>query len=225
MRTIMQPILQKKFCLLTFVAGLCLLILLVGCGKKSETTTETPAGGAQPGTPAAPSKPVPSFSAAQKAGVYVSPSKNQAHDQQLIDESECYDIAQQQSGVNPEMAPPQPPTSAEIQAAQEQGAASAPQKKGGRAKGAAKGAVGGAVIGGVAGDAGKGAAIGATAGVVVGGHRQRKANNATKEQGASQAGSQVQQQYEQQKAAYDQQMGNFKRAFSGCLNSRGYTAK
>lgn len=96
----MQPTLQKKFCLLNFVTGLCLLILLVGCGKKSETTTETPAGGAQPGAPTAPNKPVPSFSA-----------------------------------------------SAEIQAAQEQGAASAPQKKGGRAKGAAKGAVGGAVNG------------------------------------------------------------------------------
>jgi hypothetical protein len=202
-----------------------LILFVAGCNKKSEAPTQTPATTEQPSAPAAPTKPVPSFSAAEKVGLYVFPGKNQTHDQQLIDESECYDLAQQQSGVNPEMAAPAPPSSAEIQAAQAQGASSAPQAKGGRARGAARGAAGGAMVGAIAGDAGKGAAIGATVGTVHGGRQQRKTNAAAKEQAASGAGAQVQDQYKQQKAGYDQQIGKFKRAFSACLDSRGYSVK
>jgi hypothetical protein len=222
---------RGKFCLSAMVAGICLFILCVaGCNKKPEPAAGAPADSGQPAAPAAsapagPTKPVPSFSAAQKVGLYVFPAKNQTHDQQLIDESECYDLAQQQSGVNPDTPPPQPPSSAEIQAAQAQGAESADQAKGGRARGAAKGAAGGAVVGAIAGDAGKGAAIGATVGTVRGGRQQRQANAASKEAGANQAGAQLQQQYNQQKAAYDQQMGSFKRAFSACVDSRGYSVK
>jgi hypothetical protein len=213
------------FPFVVLTAAFLLLPFFVGCSKKSETPAQTSAATDQASAPAAPAKPVPSFSAAQKVGLYVFPGKNQTRDQQLIDESECYDLAQQQSGVNPEMAAPGAPSSAEIQAAQAQGAASAPQAKGGRARGAARGAAGGAMIGAIAGDAGKGAAIGATMGTVRGGRQQRQANAAAKEQSAGQAGAQVQQQYKQQKSAYDQQIGNFKRAFSACLDSRGYSVK
>jgi hypothetical protein len=82
-------------------------------------------------------------------GLYAYPGKGQSHDQQLIDESDCYNSAQQQTGVNADMPAPQPPSSADVQAAQAQAADAAPQQKGGRAKGAARGAVGGAVIGGM----------------------------------------------------------------------------
>jgi len=221
----MQATLQKKFLLLMLLTGLCLLILFVACSKKTETPTETPTTSGQPSVPAAPSKPVPSFSAAQKVGLYVFPNKNQPHDQQLIDESDCYNLAQQQSGVNPEMAPPAPPSSAQVQAAEAQAAESAPEAKGGRARGAAKGAAGGAAIGAISGNAGRGAAVGATVGTVRGGRQQRKANEASKQQAAGQAGAQVEQQYKQQQAAYNQQMGSFKRAFSACLDSRGYSVK
>jgi hypothetical protein len=81
------------------------------------------------------------------------------------------------------------------------------------------------VIGGIAGDAGKGAAIGATAGTVRGGRQQRQANETTKGQAASDAGTQMQQQYQSAKAGYNQKMGTFKRAFSACLNSRGYSVQ
>jgi len=206
-----------------------LILCFVGCGKKSETKPEGPAQPAatpaQPAAPAAPTGPVPSSSAAQKVGLYAYPAKGQSHDRQLIDESDCYNSAQQQTGVNPEMSAPTPPTSADVQAAQEQAASSAPQAKGGRAKGAARGAVGGAVIGGIAGNAGAGAAVGATVGTVHGGRKQRKANEAAKEQASTQAGSQVQQQYQSQKAAYNQQMDTFKRAFSACMDARGYSVK
>ena len=75
----------------------------VGCGKKSQPNTETPAGApaqpsstsAQPAAPAAPTGPVPSFSAANKVGLYAYPGKDQSHDRQLIDESSCYNYDQQ----------------------------------------------------------------------------------------------------------------------------------
>ena len=100
----------------------------VGCGKKSQPNTETPAGApaqpsstsaqpsstsAQPVAPAAPTGPVPSFSAANKVGLYAYPGKGQSHDQQLIDESDCYNSAQQQTGVNADTPAPQPPSSAD----------------------------------------------------------------------------------------------------------------
>jgi outer membrane lipoprotein SlyB len=156
-------------------------------------------------------------------GLYAYPGKGQGKDQQLIDESECYYSAQQQSGVNPEMGAPQAPSSGDVQAAQAQAAESAPQAKGGRAKGAARGAVGGAVVGGIAGDAGTGAAVGATLGTVRGGRQQRKANEASKQQAADQAGAQMQQEHQNQQAAYKQEMDNFKRAFSACMTARGYS--
>jgi Glycine-zipper domain len=205
----------------------------VGCGKKSQPTSETPAGApaqppstsAQPAVPPAPTGPVPSFSAANKVGLYAYAGKGQSHDQQLIDESDCYNSAQQQTSVNPDTPPPQPPSSADVQATQAQAADAAPQQKGGRAKGAARGAAGGAVIGGIAGDAGTGAAVGATVGTVRGGRQQRKSNAAAKEQASAQGGAQVEQQYQSQKAAYDQQMNTFKRAFSACMDARGYSVK
>jgi hypothetical protein len=82
------------------------------------------------------------------------------------------------------------------------------------AKGAAGGAAGGAAIGAIAGDAGTGAAIGATAGAVRGRRQQKKANK------------QAEQQAQQQGQAQQQQrLDTFRRAFSACLDSKGYSVK
>ena len=212
-----------------FLCAATLMLCLVSC-KKETTTTPNPAPqpaatAAQPAAPAVPTKPVPSFSAAQRVGLYAYPAKGQSHDQQLIDESDCYDSAQQQTGVNPETPAPQGPSSAEVQAAQSQAADSAPQARGGRARGAARGAVGGAVIGGIAGNAGAGAAVGATVGTVRGGRQQRQANAASQQQAADQAGAQLQQQHQSQKAAHNQQMDKFKRAFTACMTAQGYSVQ
>jgi len=68
-------------------------------------------------------------------------------------------------------------------------------------------------IGAIAGDAGKGAAIGATAGGLAGGAKQR-------------AASKSQQQAQQQKqAATKESLDTFKRAYSACLEGKGYTVK
>jgi uncharacterized protein YcfJ len=208
------------------VPGLLLLVVLgAGCKKAppANATPEAPAASAAPAAPV--TAPPPSFSAAQKIGMFVYAKNGQNNDQQLTDELNCYNTVQQQTGINPDTPPPSAPTSAELQAAQQQAAENAPEAKGGRARGAAKGAVGGAVIGGITGNAGRGAAIGATAGTVRGGRKQRAANASSKEQASQSASAQMQQQYSQSKAAYNKQMDTFKRGFSACMDARNYSVK
>jgi Glycine-zipper domain len=202
------------------------LLLADGC-KKTEPAAPAPQPAAVPAStvPPAPTQPVPTFSAAQTIGMFVYPKATQTHDQQLIDESDCYNSVQQQTGINPKASGPQAPSSADQNAAAQQGAAQAQQAQGGRVRGAARGAAGGAAIGAITGNAGRGAAIGATVGTVRGGRRQRQANEEAKETGAQAAVSQQQQAYGKSKAAYNQQMSTFKRGFSACMDARGYSVK
>ncbi len=95
------------------------------------------------------------------------------------------------------------------------GASTAAQGSG--VKGAAGGAAAGALFGAIAGDAGKGAAIGAASGAVLGRVRGRKAQ--------SQAEEQVSQQSAATQQATAQQMDNFKKAFTVCLEAKHYLAK
>jgi OmpA family protein len=148
----------------------------------------------------------------QKLGVFVYPAKGQKPAQQQKDETDCYNWSRSQTGIDPTA----PATAA----------APAPEKadnpgQGARAAGAAKGAAGGAVIGAVAGDAGKGAAIGATAGTMRGGAQKRKAKKA-----AEQEQKQQQEQAQQQATGADKQkMDTFKKAYSACVQGRGYTSQ
>jgi len=81
-------------------------------------------------------------------------------------------------------------------------------------KGAAKGAVAGVAIGAIAGDAGKGAAIGAAAGGMKG-VAGKKQKDAKKEQ-----------QVQQTAVATDQaKIDSFKKAYSACLEGKGYSIK
>ena len=86
---------------------------------------------------------------AQSAPI-VYPAAGQSMEQQGRDESECRNLATQQTGVYPNQAPP-----AYYGNSSQQGAPVA--------RGAARGTVVGEAVGG---DAGKGAAVGATAGVI-----------------------------------------------------------
>ena len=148
----------------------------------------------------------------QKLGVFVYPAKGQKPEQQQKDETECYTWARSQTGIDPTG----PATAA----------APTPEKvdnpaNGARVAGAARGAAGGAVIGAIAGDAGKGAAIGATAGTMRGGAQKRKGKQAAAEQ-QKQAAAQAQ----QQAAGTDKaKMDTFKKAYSACVQGRGYTAQ
>jgi OmpA family protein len=141
-------------------------------------------------------------SIAKGLGLYVFPSNDQDQVTQDADEVACYKWAKEQSGVDP-INPPQ---------VQAEAVDKSPD--GSAVVGAAKGAAAGAAIGAIAGDAGEGAAIGA----VVGGLRGRRARKA--------GDANEQQQNEQAAAAQEQElMNNFKKAFTACMEGKGYTVK
>jgi hypothetical protein len=141
-------------------------------------------------------------SIASGLGLYVFPSENQDAETQDADEIECYKWAKQQTGVDP-INPPQ------IEAEQVD---TGPD--GSAVRGAARGAAAGAAIGAIAGDAGKGAAIGAAAGGMRGA-RARRYGNAVEQQ-QNEAAAQAQE---------EELMNNFKKAFSACMEGKGYTVK
>ncbi|PZX94747.1 hypothetical protein DOS84_04125 [Flavobacterium aquariorum] len=138
----------------------------------------------------------------QSLKLFVYPSKGQSQEKQKADEFECYKWAVDQSGVDPmnmtktQAPPPQEgPTGAGV-------------------GGAAKGALVGTAIGSISGDAGQGAAIGAIAGGVAG---RRK---------GKQAQAQQNQQAQATATATDQaKKDSFKKAFSVCIEGKGYTIK
>ena len=140
-------------------------------------------------------------------GVYAFPQKGQGPDVQSQDEAACYQWANQNTGVDPFNAQKQAQQAAANQQATAQGT------QGSGARGAARGAAAGALIGGIAGDAGKGAAIGAGAGFVGGRARARGAQD------------QAAQQTAQAQQATAQQIDAFKKAFSACLEAKGYMVK
>ena len=139
--------------------------------------------------------------------VYVFPSAGQTASQQSKDEADCYSWAVQKTGSDPFQLSKQAQAQAQAQA-QNAGAT-----QGSAVRGAAGGAAAGALIGGIAGDAGKGAAIGAATGAVVNRRRARKA------QESNEAAISSSQQ------ATSEQMANFKKAFSACLEGKKYMVK
>jgi hypothetical protein len=133
------------------------------------------------------------------------PAKGQSAEQMEKDKTECYTWAKQQTGVDP-MA------MAQAQASAAPATSTAPQGEA-VVKGAAKGAAAGAVVGAIAGDAGKGAAIGAAAGGMSGGARNR---------GKAAAAEDAQKQADEK---MKQDIANYNRAFTACLEGKGYTVK
>ncbi|MFO1406623.1 MAG: hypothetical protein U1F08_03710 [Steroidobacteraceae bacterium] len=143
-------------------------------------------------------------------GLVVFPAKGQTAQVQSQDEGECYAWSKNHTGIDPMAlanATPAP--------------APAAQPQGGKVVGtAAKGAVAGTAIGAVAGNTGKGAAIGATAGALKG------VNDTSKQAAqAQQQNAQAQQAAAAQAQARQQQLDTFKKGYSACLESKGYTVK
>lgn len=128
--------------------------------------------------------------------MYVFPANGQDQETQDKDEYDCYKWAVEQSGIDP-INPP------EVQADPNAGSGAVVGT-------AARGAAAGAAVGAISGSAGKGAAIGATLGAF-GGVRRRAAAEAGAEQQAT-----------QQEAAM---IDSFKKAFTACLEGKGYTVK
>jgi len=139
---------------------------------------------------------------AKSLGLYVFPSNEQDQATQEADEAACFGWAKEQTGYDP-LNPP------EVVGAQVD---SSPD--GAAVRGAARGAAGGAAIGAIAGDAGEGAAIGAIVGGVRG-RRQKKAADAQQQQANNQAAA----------ATSADLLNDYKKAFSVCMEGKGYTIK
>lgn len=148
--------------------------------------------------------------------VFVFPAEGQDASQQSKDEAACYEWATGNTGTDPfalakQEQADQQQAQADMQAAQQVG-------KGAGVSGAVRGAAAGALIGEIANDdAGEGAAWGAAAGAVRGRRQSRKAQQQAQQQVAAQA--------EQREEATEQQLANFKNAFSVCLEAKDYMVK
>jgi len=139
---------------------------------------------------------------AKSLGLYVFPSNDQDKATQEADEMACFKWAKEQTGYDP------------MNPTQVVGATVDKSADGSAVVGSAMGAAGGAAIGAIAGDTGKGAAIGATVGAVRG--RRAKVVGDAKQQQANDQGA----------AAVSKELENdYKKAFSVCMEGKGYTIK
>ena len=148
--------------------------------------------------------------------VFVFPAEGQDSSQQSKDEAACYEWAVGNTGSDPFQLAKQEEADKQQAAAEQQAAKQAGAGSG--ARGAVRGAAAGALIGEIANDdASEGAAWGAAAGVVRGRRQGRAAQQRAQQQAAAQS--------EQREQATEQQLANFKNAFSVCLEAKEYMVK
>jgi len=153
---------------------------------------------------------------ASSLDVFVFPAENQTPERQAQDEAACYQWAAGHTGTDPQAIGQQ--QQADQQQAQVQQQAAQQTGQGSGARGAVRGAAAGALIGEIANDdAGEGAAWGAAAGAVRGRRQGRQAQ--------AQAQAQVAAAAQQQQALTSEQLTNFKKAFSACLEGKKYSVK
>lgn len=143
-----------------------------------------------------------STSISKSLGLYAFPPDGKDAAAQDADEMACFKWAKEQTGYDP-MNPTQ------VQAAQVDKSAD-----GTAVVGAAKGAAAGAVIGSISGDMGKGAAYGAVIGGLAG-RRGKKVSDQQQQQQANQSAA----------AAQQNMAGDYNKAFTVCMESKGYTIK
>ncbi len=200
----------------TVVVALMMVILFL---MVETVTAQQPAQEAQPGpppgaNPSAPQPPTPPPATQQQSlssslGLYVFPAKYQTLDQQHSDESGCFSWAKEQTGIDPTAIPPQP------------NGASLQQQRGQHAQPSAPDPSKGF---GIEGDEGGAAAIGATASAV---RDQRQGRKARKQSEEQQRHAQALQQQAQMQGQ-DQSAGGkgaYQKAFSVCMEGKGYTVK
>ena len=155
-------------------------------------------------------------------GLHAFPAKNQTPEQQQEDEFACYRWAKQDSGFDPlaaleasQSAKSTPPPT---------GASAPASVSGAGVRGATRGAAAGAAIGAIAGDAGQGAAIGAASGGLRGRMAQKRAQ-AEAEQRAQRQAQQQSQQQAQATAKTQANVDDFRKAYSACMEGKGYSVR
>ncbi len=134
---------------------------------------------------------------AQAQELFIFPNEGQSQDQHDMDEFQCMRTARERTGFDP-MATPT-------------ATRRAPDTQGGAVGGAARGALLGTAVGAIAGNTGRGAGAGAAAGGLLGGMRRADSNR------------QQQQWAQEETANYRRNRNDWNRAFTACMESRGYT--
>jgi len=136
----------------------------------------------------------------------VFPAKGQSDEQMDKDKYDCYNWAKKETGFDPMQVPtasaPPPKT---------------PESKASVGRGAVGGALLGTAVGALTGNAAKGAIIGTAGGAAVGGTRKNAAEN--KQEKATQEWA------DEQTTEYSQKRSKYDRAYSACLEGKGYTVK
>jgi hypothetical protein len=174
---------------------LAVMLIFLTCAMLAQTSTKT---------------------LASSLNIYAFPQQGQSSSQQSQAESDCYTWAVQNTGNDPFQLQKQASQQAQ-QTAQMTQQAAAQGGQGTTAATTVKGAALGTLIGGISGNEGKGAAYGAAAGFIRG-RRVQKSQSAA-------AAGQAQAQGQQMQAATEQDIDNFKKAFSVCLEGKGYMVK
>ncbi len=131
--------------------------------------------------------------------LFIYAAQGQSQDQQDLDEVQCRRFATERTGFDPRATPT--------------ATTARPQTQGGAVGGAARGALLGTAVGAVSGNARRGASIGAAGGGMMGGMRRRDSQR------------QQDQWARQESANYQQNRNEFNRAFSACLEGRGYVVR
>jgi len=148
--------------------------------------------------------------------VFVFPAEGQDAEQQSRDEVACYEWAVGNTGSDPFELAKQEQSDAQKAQAEKEAAKRAGQGAG--AGGVIKGAAAGALIGEIANDdASDGAAWGAAAGMIRGRRKAREAQYVAEKQSSAKA--------EVREQATEEQLANFKKAFSVCLEAKKYMVK
>ena len=155
-------------------------------------------------------------SLASTLDVFVFPTEGQDSSQQSTDEATCYEWAVSNTGSDPFDLQKQ--AQADAQQAQAEAQAAQQAGQGSAARGAVRGAAAGALVGEIANDdASEGAAWGAAAGAVRGRRQGKRAQQEAQAQAAAQS--------EQREEMTADQVDNFKKAFSVCLEANKYMVK
>jgi len=148
--------------------------------------------------------------------VFVFPAEGQEASQQSKDEVACYEWAVGNTGNDPFALAKKQQSDQERAQAEKEAAKSAGQGAG--AGGAIRGAAAGALIGEIANDdASEGAAWGAAAGMLRGRRKAREAQYTAERKASAKA--------EDREQATEEQLANFKKAFSVCMEAKKYMVK
>ncbi len=136
------------------------------------------------------------------ADLMIFPAKGQSDATMEQDKFSCYGWAKGQTGFDPMKVPT---------------TSTAPPSQQQKSGGIVRGALGGAALGAIIGDSSRSARNAGAAGALIGGVRQSSANNAS---------AQKTEQWKQQEASnYANNRSQYDRAYSACLEGKGYTVK